>query len=70
MYHDRIYVVCAGTDTGEVKSDSKMLRYVFTEDKIMVYRNENVINNPYSGIERVTQNTYYYKYILWETSTQ
>ncbi|WP_295153181.1 YcxB family protein [uncultured Ruminococcus sp.] len=50
----------AGTGTGEAMGAPRMFKYVFTEDKIMVSRNDDVINIPYSGIERVTQNPYYY----------
>ena len=49
-----------GTGTGEVISGPKVFKYVFTDEKIMVSRDFDTINIPYNGIERVTQNPYYY----------
>lgn len=49
-----------GTGTGEVMSGPKIFKYVFTDEKIMVTRDFDTINIPYSGVERVTQNPYYF----------
>jgi hypothetical protein len=49
-----------GTGTGEAISAPKVFKYVFTDEKIMVTRDFDSINIPYSGIERVTQNPYFY----------
>ncbi len=50
----------SGTGTGEVVSAPKIFKYVFTDEKIMVTRDFDSISIPYSGIDRVTQNPYFY----------
>ena len=54
------YVFGNKTGTGDQLSAAKTFKYVFTDEKIMVSCNEDATNIPYSSIDRVTQNPYYY----------